>query len=184
MEPDFSSWYRRGSELNAKCTDATLGAERWVLVHYGNTLGADRFSIHARLAGKLACPLDPDPLNVWLRRLAKEHGTPGELFLHCIHEKSIVTLERLRANVDESTGKPAAGRNGAPRGQCVDGKHLKALRGTLSQDALAEAAGVSVDTIQRGERSERWSDDSLTRVAGALTSALGRPVDAADLLQN
>jgi hypothetical protein len=102
MEADFASWYRRGSELSAHCIDETPGSERWELVTYGNNLGADRFLTHATLAAKLLSPADPDPLSVWSRLVAKDHGTrgaDGKLYISLIHEKSIATLEKLRAGL-------------------------------------------------------------------------------------
>jgi len=102
MEADFSSWYRFGQELNAQCVDETPGSERWELVTYGNKLGADRFLTHATLAAKLLSPADPDPLSVWSRLVAKDYGTrgaDGKLYISLIHEKSIATLEKLRAGL-------------------------------------------------------------------------------------
>jgi len=75
----------------------------------------------------------------------------------------------------------ASGKGGRPIGIEVNGQRLKELRGDISQEALAVTCNVSTDTIYRGERGARWTDDNFEKVANGLTLALRRCVTPEDL---
>lgn len=70
-------------------------------------------------------------------------------------------------------GSPKLGRKPSTQ---VDGMKLKKLRGDGSQEWLAEAAAVSVATIQRGEAGLPWSDQTFDAVEKVLSDKVGAPV--------
>jgi DNA-binding XRE family transcriptional regulator len=76
-------------------------------------------------------------------------------------------------------------RGGRPKGTHVDGKKLREFRelADLTQEGLAKECEVSLSTIQRGEAGERWDEDTITKVAGVLSTRTGKnnPVSPKDL---
>jgi hypothetical protein len=62
------------------------------------------------------------------------------------------------AEVEVRAAKGAS-RTGQPRGTPEDGAKLRAFRGEYAQEDLAErCGGVSLTTVQRGERAGRYDD--------------------------
>lgn len=124
--------------------------------------------------------IDPhDPfVNNRLYAIARERlGMTREEFDGCDDWDFLALLE-LRT---EQPAQAPEVHDGRPIGDAVGGDRLKGLRGGISQEALAAACGVSTDTIQRGERGKRWSEDTFKRVADGLTKLLQRRIVPDDL---
>jgi DNA-binding XRE family transcriptional regulator len=88
---------------------------------------------------------------------------------------------------DTVEGKPMAplSRRGRPAtGLPVNGRKLKELRGSFSQEDFADKCGVSTSSIQRGENGARLNGTILDKIAATLAELLGKPIRAADLTSN
>jgi DNA-binding XRE family transcriptional regulator len=114
---------------------------------------------------------------------------PGDLFR--VLEAKLKASEGLdsREKLSPLARRRLGISGGRRRGTRVDGQRLKALRQrivipggqSMTHERLAEICGVSVDTIQRGEKGGNWSNDAFAKVAAALTESLGRTVKPQDL---
>jgi hypothetical protein len=88
-----------------------------------------------------------------------------------------------RPSHHSSTPADSPKRGGRPRGKPVYGERLRNLRelAGLTQNGLAEACDMSVDTIQRGEAGERWPDRNFTAVADTLSRLMSRKISTREL---
>jgi len=102
----------------------------------------------------------------------------------------VVEAERKPTSIATPLPPANRGKGGRRPGARVDSEKLKALRSQMknhdgsvgiSHEALAEACGLSVDTISRGEAGNRWDDASFEAVAKGLTNLTKRMVKPDDL---
>ena len=104
----------------------------------------------------------------------------AKLCLTEIHSSDIWHATLVAIESGEVKGSPrkaaaARGRPGRRKGELVNGERLRALRGRMTQEELAEKSGYSLNHIQRGEAGGTWSSYVFDAVAGALS------VDVLDL---
>jgi DNA-binding transcriptional regulator YiaG len=65
----------------------------------------------------------------------------------------------------------------------VDGERIRELRGEFTQAVFARVCNVSVDAVQRAERSGRSSEKTIRKIVRRLRSR-GQKIEAKDLIKN
>jgi hypothetical protein len=112
---------------------------------------------------------------------ARSIGIPSEEFWNLTPREICAVLEHRATELEllrrpsvpdpqrrQSLKKGQAKQSGRPRGETVNGRHLRACRGELSQEEFADKCLVSLATIQRGEAHGRWTDSTFEKVREVL----------------